>query len=171
LGAPGCGGARLKPESLAVRVAGKTIAEAAALTSLDQYFDRADVVVKDPASLLREVEDIASRTPNVHERLAVVAHYMENKAKQPVPAMERFPLDEDDEGIRAVEALLAPHKVLAMHHWQGHTDYTRHFLRMWLNSRISAERLLGRKGLRFYSASERLCRFAHQSCWFPRHTQ
>jgi tetratricopeptide (TPR) repeat protein len=45
-----------------------------------------------------------------------------------VPAMERFPLDYDDEGIRAVEALLAPHTVIAMHHWQGHTDYTRHDL-------------------------------------------
>src|SRR3989441_405174 len=32
---PGCGGARLKPESLAVRVAGKTIAEVAALTAAD----------------------------------------------------------------------------------------------------------------------------------------
>ncbi len=32
---PGCGGARLKPESLAVRVAGKTIADAAALTAGD----------------------------------------------------------------------------------------------------------------------------------------
>jgi excinuclease ABC subunit A len=32
---PGCCGARLKPESLAVRVAGKTIAEAAALTATD----------------------------------------------------------------------------------------------------------------------------------------
>src|SRR5881396_1501596 len=32
---PGCGGARLKPESLAVRVAGKTIAEAATLTAAD----------------------------------------------------------------------------------------------------------------------------------------
>src|SRR5467141_3225077 len=32
---PECGGARLKPESLAVRVAGKTIAEAAALTAAD----------------------------------------------------------------------------------------------------------------------------------------
>ena len=32
---PGCAGARLKPESLAVRVAGKTIAEAAALTAAD----------------------------------------------------------------------------------------------------------------------------------------
>ena len=32
---PGCGGARLKPEALAVRVAGKTIAEAAALTAAD----------------------------------------------------------------------------------------------------------------------------------------
>ena len=32
---PGCSGARLKPESLAVRVAGKTIADAAALTATD----------------------------------------------------------------------------------------------------------------------------------------
>jgi excinuclease ABC subunit A len=32
---PDCGGARLKPEALAVRVAGKTIAEAAALTASD----------------------------------------------------------------------------------------------------------------------------------------
>ncbi|MGE5801495.1 MAG: excinuclease ABC subunit UvrA [Gemmatimonadota bacterium] len=32
---PGCSGARLKPESLAVRVAGKTIAETAALTAAD----------------------------------------------------------------------------------------------------------------------------------------
>ena len=32
---PGCRGARLKPESLAVRVAGKTIADAAALTATD----------------------------------------------------------------------------------------------------------------------------------------
>jgi len=32
---PGCGGARLKPEALAVRVAGKTIAQVAALTAVD----------------------------------------------------------------------------------------------------------------------------------------
>ena len=39
---PGCGGARLKPESLAVRVAGKTIAEVAALTAteLAAWFDQ-----------------------------------------------------------------------------------------------------------------------------------
>jgi len=105
-----------------------SMAEAATLTSLDQYFERADVVIKDPASLLRTLEDLASRLPDAHERLAVVAQYMEDKAKQPVPAMERFPLDYNDEGIRAVEALLAPHKVIAMQHWQGNTTYTRHDL-------------------------------------------
>jgi hypothetical protein len=47
-------------------------AAAASLGSLDQYFDHADVVVKDPVSLLRDVEDIASRTPDVHERLALL---------------------------------------------------------------------------------------------------
>src|SRR4029453_16224986 len=103
-------------------------AEAAALGSLDQYFDHAEVVVKDPAALLQTLEDLKSSIPDAYERLAVVAQYMEDKAKQPVPAMERFPLDYDDEGIRAVEALLVPHTVIAMHHWQGHTDYTRHDL-------------------------------------------
>src|SRR5262245_29605570 len=91
-------------------------AEAASLGSLDQYFDHAEVVVTDPASLLHDVEELKSSIPDAHERLAVVAHYMEDKAKQPVPAMERFPFDYDDEGIRAVEALLAPHTVIAMHH-------------------------------------------------------
>src|SRR5262249_44539947 len=103
-------------------------AEAASLGSLDQYFDHAEVVVKDPAALLQTLEDLKSSIPDAQERLAVVAHYMEDKAKQPVPAMERFPFDYDDEGIRAVEALLAPHTVIAMHHWQGHTNYTRHDL-------------------------------------------
>src|SRR6266705_4593271 len=98
--------------------------EAASLGSLDQYFDHADVVVKDPAALLQTLEDLKSSIPDAHERLAVVARYMEDKAKQPVPAMERFPLDYDDEGIRAVEALLVPHTVIAMHYWQGNTSYT-----------------------------------------------
>src|SRR5712692_9014493 len=102
--------------------------EAASLGSLDQYFDHAEVVVKDPAALLHTLEDLASRLPDAHERLAVVARYMEDKAKQPVPAMERFPLDYYEEGMRSIEALLAPHQVIAMHHWQGHTDYTRHDL-------------------------------------------
>ena len=103
-------------------------ADAASLGSLDQYFDHAEVVVQDPAALLQTLEDLTSSIPDAQERLAVVAHYMEDRAKQPVPAMERFPFDYDDKGIRAVEALLAPHTVIAMHHWQGHMDYTRHDL-------------------------------------------
>src|SRR5881394_418997 len=42
---PGCSGARLKPEALTVRVAGKTIAEAAALTAVDlaAWLDRLEL--------------------------------------------------------------------------------------------------------------------------------
>src|SRR5712691_2358119 len=105
-----------------------SMAEAASLGSLDQYFDRAEVVVTDPASLLHDVEELVARTPDLHERFAVVAQYMEDKAKQPVPAMERFPLDYDEEGIQAVEALLGIRQVIAMHHWQGNTSYTYHDL-------------------------------------------
>src|ERR1700746_2282306 len=43
-------------------------AEAASLGSLDQYFDHAEVVVTDPASLLRDVEDLVARTPDLQER-------------------------------------------------------------------------------------------------------
>ena len=107
------------------------LAEASTLTSLDQYFERADVVVKDPASLVETLKDMASNIPDERERLAAVMRYMDEKAKQPVPAMERFPLDYEDfdeGGMRAVEAFLAPHTVIAMEHWQGNTDYTRHDL-------------------------------------------
>jgi hypothetical protein len=105
-----------------------SVAEAAALGSLDQYFERADVVVKDPASLLHDVEDIVSRTPDLHERFVLLDRYITDRAKAPVPAMERIPLSDDEEGIRSVEALLAPHQVIAMHHWRGNTNYTRHDL-------------------------------------------
>ena len=99
-------------------------AAAASLGSLDQYFDHADVVVKDPVSLLRDVEDIASRTPDVHERLALLDHYMADRLQAPVPAMERIPLNYYEDGIRAVEALLGIRTVMAMHHWQGNPSYT-----------------------------------------------
>ena len=107
------------------------LAEASVLTSFDQYFERADVVVKDPSSLVETLKDMASSIPDDRERIAAVMQYMDDKAKQPVPAMERFPLDYEDYdegGIRAVEARLAPHTVIAMQHWQGNTDYTRHDL-------------------------------------------
>ena len=105
------------------------LAEASTLTSLDRYFERADVVVKDPASLVETLKDMASSIPDDRDRMAAVMHYMDEKAKQPVPAMERFPLDYadfDEGGIRAIEAFLAPHTVIAMQHWQGNTDYTRY---------------------------------------------
>jgi predicted HD phosphohydrolase len=105
------------------------LAEASTLTSLDQYFERADVVVKDPVSLVETLKDMASNIPDERERLAAVRRYMDEKAKQPVPAMERFPFDYEDYdlgGIGTVEARFVPHSVIAMQHWQGNTDYTRH---------------------------------------------
>jgi len=97
-------------------------AEAASLGSLDQYFDRAEVVVTDPAALLHDVEDIASRTPDLHERFALLDQYMTDRAQAPVSAMERLPVSYYEDGIRAVEALLSSRQVIAMDHWQGDTS-------------------------------------------------
>ena len=105
-----------------------SVAEASSLRSLDQYFERADVVVKDPESLLQALKGMALSIPDDRDRLAAVMQYMEDKAKQPVPAMERLPLHYYEDGIRSVEAFLAPHQVIAMQHWQGNTDYTHHDL-------------------------------------------
>ena len=105
-----------------------SVAEASALTSLDQYFERADVIVKDPETLVETLKGLATSIPDNRDRLTAVMQYMEDKAKQPVPAMERFPLHYYEEGIRSIEAFLAPHQVIAMQHWQGNTDYTRHNL-------------------------------------------
>lgn len=105
------------------------MAEAAELTSLDDYFNQANVVVQDPMSLVATLQDMATSIPDERGRMAAVRHEMDERAKQPVPAMERFPFDYEDYdlgGIRTVEARFALHSVIAMQHWQGNTDYTRH---------------------------------------------
>gem|GEM_PF-991962 len=99
-------------------------AEAASLGSLDQYFDHAEVVVTDPASLLHDVEELVARTPNLQERFALLDQYLTDRAQAPVSALERLPVHYYEDGIRAVEALLSIRQVRAMHHWQGHTSYT-----------------------------------------------
>jgi tetratricopeptide (TPR) repeat protein len=99
-------------------------AEAASLGSLDYYFDHAEVVIQDPASLLREVEDLVARTPDLHERFARLDQYLTDRAQAPRPPMERLPVHYYEDGIRAVEALLSIRQVIAMHHWQGDTSYT-----------------------------------------------
>jgi tetratricopeptide (TPR) repeat protein len=101
-------------------------AEAASLGSLDQYFDHAEVVVTDPASLLHEVEELVARTPDLQERFARLDQYLTDRAQAPVPTMERLPVHYYEDGIRAVEALLSIRQVRAMHHWQGNTRYTYH---------------------------------------------
>jgi len=99
-------------------------AEAASLGSLDQYFDHAEVVVTDPASLLHDVEELVARTPNLQERFALLDQYLTDRAHAPVSALERLPVHYYEDGIRAVEALLSIRQVRAMHHWQGHASYT-----------------------------------------------
>jgi tetratricopeptide (TPR) repeat protein len=99
-------------------------AEAASLGSLDQYFDHAEVVVTDPASLLHDVEELVARTPDLQERFARLDQYLTDRAQAPVSALERLPVHYYEDGIRAVEALLSIRQVRAMHHWQGKTRYT-----------------------------------------------
>jgi hypothetical protein len=103
-----------------------SVAEAASLGSLDQYFDTAEVVVKDPESFLQTLHDRASRTPDAHERFALVEQSLAEYTHAPVPAMERLPLHYYEDGLRSVEALLSLRKVLAMQRWQGNTEYTLH---------------------------------------------
>src|SRR5215475_9644687 len=67
-------------------------AEAASLGSLDQYFDHAEVVVTDPASLLHDVEELVARTPDLQERFARLDQYLTDRAHAPVSALERLPV-------------------------------------------------------------------------------
>jgi tetratricopeptide (TPR) repeat protein len=99
-------------------------AEAASLGSLDQYFDHAEVVVTDPASLLHDVEELVARTSDLQERFARLDQYLTDRAHAPVSALERLPVHYYEDGIGAVEALLSIRQVRAMHHWQGNTSYT-----------------------------------------------
>jgi hypothetical protein len=66
-------------------------AEAASLGSLDQYFDHAEVVVQDPASLLHDIEEMVAHTPDLHERFAFLDQYRTDRAQAPVPAWSACP--------------------------------------------------------------------------------
>jgi hypothetical protein len=112
----------------AVTVSNRVISlkDASSLTSLDHYFDSAEVVVHDAESMVQRLQDIASSTTDTQERIALAGKYMEEKAKTPLPPMERVTLNYYEDGIHSVEALLAPRKVIAMQHWQGNTSYTYH---------------------------------------------
>jgi hypothetical protein len=112
----------------AVTVANRVISlkDASSLTSLDHYFDSAEVVVHDAESMVQRLQDIASSTTDTQERIALAGKYMEEKAKTPLPPMERVALNYYEDGIHSVEALLAPRQVIAMQHWQGNTSYTYH---------------------------------------------
>jgi len=112
----------------AVTVSNRVISlkDASALTSLDHYFDSAEVVVHDAESMVQRLQEIASSTTDTQERIALAGKYMEEKAKTPLPPMERVALNYYEDGIHSVEALLAPRQVIAMQHWQGNTSYTYH---------------------------------------------
>jgi hypothetical protein len=99
-------------------------AASAVLGSLDQYFDHAEVVVQDPVSLLHDVEELVTQTPDLPERFARLDQFLTDRAHAPVPALERLPVHYYEDGIRAVEGLLGMRQVIAMHHWQGETSYT-----------------------------------------------
>jgi hypothetical protein len=103
-----------------------SLADASSLTSLDHYFDSAAVVVHDAESIVQTLQEIAASTTDTRERLALAGQYMEAKAKTPLPPMERVALNYYEDGMRSVEALLAPRQVIAMQHWQGNTSYTYH---------------------------------------------
>jgi hypothetical protein len=101
-----------------------SIEEATSLTSLDHYFEHTDVVVHDSESIAHTLQDIASKTTDTSERLALLGNYMDEKTKAPLPPMEKVDLHYYDEGIRSVEALITPRQVIAMQHWRGNTSYT-----------------------------------------------
>jgi hypothetical protein len=90
----------------------------------DALFDRQDSTVRDPEAALRRIRELAAQVWNPVEKLKLVMESVEAEAKQPLPAIERFPVHYYEDGIQGFVTALKMRAILALEHWSGNSGYT-----------------------------------------------
>jgi len=92
--------------------------------SPDQFFDRQETSACDPEASLRAVEELTAHVQDPLEKFRIASEYMEARAKQPLPEIERFPIHFYEEGIQTFTTTLTIRQVIAFQHWLGNTGYS-----------------------------------------------
>jgi hypothetical protein len=95
----------------------------ATLPPLDALFDEAKIIEKNPEDILQAAEQFGT-IPDVRERIDKVFAFMDQKSREPLPDVEKFPVHFYEDGITSFETALKMRQLLAFEHWQGNTAFT-----------------------------------------------
>ncbi len=90
----------------------------------DRIFDNQQSTVRDPEAAVREVTEHVAGIPPGPDKLRSALAFVQARAKQPLPELERFPIHFDEEGIQGLVTNLSMRQLVAMQHWLGNTNYS-----------------------------------------------
>ncbi|ETX08835.1 MAG: hypothetical protein ETSY2_03130 [Candidatus Entotheonella gemina] len=95
----------------------------ATLPPLDALFDEAKIIEKDPEEILQTAAPLRA-IPDVRERIDQAFALMDQKSREPLPDVEKFPVHFYEDGIKSFETALKLRQMVAFEHWQGNTEFT-----------------------------------------------
>lgn len=95
----------------------------ATLPPLDALFDEAKIIEKDPEEILQAAAPLGA-IPDVRERIDKAFALIDQKSREPLPDVEKFPVHFYEEGIKSFETALKLRQMVAFEHWQGNTAFT-----------------------------------------------
>jgi hypothetical protein len=95
----------------------------ATLPPLDTLFDEAKISETNPEELLQAAAQFGT-IPDVRERMEKVFAFMDQKSREPLPDVEKFPVHFYEEGMQSFETALKLRQIVAFEHWQGNTSFT-----------------------------------------------
>ena len=90
----------------------------------DDIFNQKNVTVIDPEESIQESNDIAAQYEDKKERLEVFCRQTEDKAKKPLPTVEKFPVHYYEDGIDSFKTTCSMRQMIAMQHYLGHEDFS-----------------------------------------------
>ena len=93
-------------------------------SNFDRFFEGESVVRKDPEKFLQEIEQIGSEAQDENMKRDLAVEYLESKAREPFPEIERFPTHFYEDGIISLDFALRSRQTIALQHWLGNTSYT-----------------------------------------------
>jgi hypothetical protein len=95
----------------------------ATLPPLDALFDEAKIIEKNAEDILQAATQFGT-IPDVRERIDKVFAFMDQKSREPLPDVEKFPVHFYEDGIQSFETALRMRQIVALEHWQGNREFT-----------------------------------------------
>ena len=90
----------------------------------DSLFDRQGSTGCDPDAEGQRIIALTTRAPDPREKLRIAREDTESRAKQALPAIERFPVHYYEDGLQGFATALQMRQIVALQHWLGNSAYT-----------------------------------------------